>query len=375
MYRYKHHVIDTSLPTGMYAQTMLEDFDNDGRLEYVLGLSLGDLYLYKQHPDGNWQRFLIGRDSPSDVGAAALDVNGNGLLDIVTGGAWFENTGDFTVPFIKHVFDPELASAHDVFVADISGDGKADVVTMSDQNDVRWYRIADKPTDHWIHTHIGEPVHAGVAIGDINGNGSMDIVRTNVWFENLRGDGSVWAVHALPFPPQDQSKLTKYFMVDATHAKVVDVNQSVFNDIVMVENEMPGGKLFWLENVKGDGSEWRYHDIAVPGSPVRGAYHSLVVKDLNGNGAFDVFSCEMEDIGGEEPPRFYIWENVDGKGGEWKEHVILDVNLGGHAALIGDISGNGLPDIITKPWRPGPNNAVGGKPFVMYLENLGPLTD
>ena len=36
-FQFKHHVIDTDLPAGCYAQTALVDLDNDGRLEYVLG--------------------------------------------------------------------------------------------------------------------------------------------------------------------------------------------------------------------------------------------------------------------------------------------------------------------------------------------------
>ncbi|MEA3345907.1 MAG: VCBS repeat-containing protein [Chloroflexota bacterium] len=104
----------------------------------------------------------------------------------------------------------------------------------------------------------------------------------------------------------------------------------------------------------------------------RGAYHSLYVGDLDADGDFDVFSCEMEAVGGKRPPRYYIWENLDGKGGMWQAHVILDANLGGHAAVVGDVTGNGLLDILSKPWDPQPDNALGGKGFVVFLENVGP---
>jgi len=32
--------------------------------------------------------------------------------------------------------------------------------------------------------------------------------------------------------------------------------------------------------------------------------------------------------------------------------------------------GNGLPDVIGKPWHPWRGNAVGGRMFVVFLENV-----
>ena len=67
----------------------------------------------------------------------------------------------------------------------------------------------------------------------------------------------------------------------------------------------------------------------------------------------------------------FIWENLDGVGGAWQEHVIFDGNLGGHEAVVGDVTWNGALDIIAKPWQPHPDNALGGRMFILFLENLG----
>ena len=374
MYKFKPHIIDTTLPKGNYGQTALADINNDGRLEFITGLQRGDVYYYKYNTPDNWTRYMLAKDSPSDVGVTVLDVDGDGWPDLVAGGAWFKNSRKDGELFEKIVFDPGIDNVHDVIAADIDGDGKPEIVIMSDAHDLRWYKIPDDPYQPWPHTVIGAPVHAGAAVGDITGNGSLDVVRTNAWFENVNGDGSVWKEHALPFPPQVQARLTKSFMVNATYAKVCDMNKDGKNDIVMIENEVPGGRLFWLENVNGDGSEWARHDIYVPdlpGQPMRGACHTLIVGDMDCDGDFDIMTCEMEDFPGDEPPKYLLIENVDGKGGKWKEHVIADCNLGGHDAVMGDVTGNGLPDFISKPWLAVEGNAVGGKTFVLFLENLG----
>jgi hypothetical protein len=213
-----------------------------------------------------------------------------------------------------------------------------------------------------------------LAVGDLNGNGHLDVVRTNVWFENARGDGTHWIEHAIgpssPPPPDFRPG----FAFDATKAIVVDMTGNGDQDIVFTDAEIPGGRIWWMENVDGRGQQWRRHDVFVPreGEPRRGAFHSLAVADFTGNGHRDLLSTEMEWVRGASAPRWYIWENADGRGTRWHEHVILDANLGGHETQTADVTGNGKRDIISKPWRPHAQNAVGGKPFVVFLENVSP---
>ncbi len=369
-FQFKHHIIDTDLTGSSYGQTALADVDNDGRLEFITGQRGGDIYWYKYHAPDRWSRHLLGQQSPSDVGGCAIDVDGDGYIDFVTGGAWYRNSRDPGQPFEHIVFDPALQAVHDVVAADLDGDGQMEVITMSDRNNLRWYKIPDDPTQHWIQTDIGPAVHAGVSVGDLDGDGHLDVVRTNVWFQNINGDGTEWIEHAIgpntPPPPD----FRKPFAFDATYSVVCDMNGDGKNDIVFTDAEIPGGKIWWMENVDGLGRVWERHEIPNGDRRRRGAYHSLYVGDLDGDGDFDIFSCEMEAVSGDGPPRWYIWENLDGKGGEWQEHVILDANLGGHVAVVGDMTGNGLPDIISKPWVAQKNNAVGGKMFVVFLENI-----
>lgn len=370
--RFRHHVLDTDLSGRTFGQTALVDLTGDGRPEFVMGLHGGPLFVYQYLAPERWVRHIVGDDSPSEVGLTAFDVDGDGRIDLVTGGAWYRNSGDLATPFERIVFDAALRGVHDAAAADIDGDGRIDLVILSDRSNLRWYKIPEDPRQRWRWHNIGQPVHAGLAVGDLNGNGQLDVVRTNVWFENVHGDGTKWVEHPIgpssPPPPDFQPA----FAFDATKAMVIDMTGNGVHDIVFTDAEIPGGKVWWMENLDGKGTRWRRHDVPLGDDVRRGAFHSLQVADFTGNGRLDIFSAEMEAVRGRGRPRWFIWENLDGRGTQWHEHVILDANLGGHEAVVGDVTGNGRLDIIGKPWRPHAQNAVGGKPFVVFLENISP---
>ncbi|HEY7090702.1 MAG TPA: VCBS repeat-containing protein, partial [Tepidisphaeraceae bacterium] len=97
-YRFEHQFIDTSLTGIDWAQTGAADLDRDGRPEFVIGQKLGSIYWY-DWLNGAWTRHLLGETSPSDVGGAALDVDGDGWIDWIAGGVWYRNSRSPGRPF------------------------------------------------------------------------------------------------------------------------------------------------------------------------------------------------------------------------------------------------------------------------------------
>ncbi len=369
---FRHFVIDTELVGRNFGQTAVADLTGDGRPEFVLGNWDGVLQAYQCESPAQWKRFVIGKASKNDVGLASFDVDQDGWVDLVSGGVWYRNPGRLTETFGEVVFDPNISNVHDIAIADMDGDEKPDIVMMSDRHNLRWYRIPEDCRQPWPKFDIGPAVHAGLAVGDLDHDGDTDVVRTDVWFENLNGKGTQWGQRKIgpntPPPPDFQPK----FAFNATKAAVVDLNKDGWNDIVFTDAEIPGGKVWWMENQDGKGTAWRRHEVFNPrkGEPRRGAFHSLAVQDFNGDGHLDIFTAEMEAVRGESNPRWYIWIQLDGQGLQWQEHVILDANLGGHEAKVADFTGDGKLDIISKPWNAHPKNALGGKPFVVFLENI-----
>lgn len=364
--QFKHHFADCGLSGSTWGQTALADLDGDRDLDFITGQTGGIILWYEYQAADQWVKHVLGLDSPSEVGGAVLDVNGDGRLDFITGGAWYENPPNpRTTNFTRHVFDAQLTRVHDVRVDDMDGDGMRDVITMSDQNDVRWYRVPAEPAAVWPCISIGPPVHSGISTGDIDGDGDIDVVRSNVWFENLRA-GQEWVMHRMTEPWGDKAIA---WQDNATQTRTADINGDGRLDVVIADGENRKARIGWLESPPNPRVEgWVVHLLPKTDTAARGAYHSLHVGDFNNDGLVDIFSAEMELFCGDLPPRWFVWENQDGRG-EFREIVVLDENLGGHEAVCGDVDGDGDLDICSKAWKPIASNGNGGRNHFDFLEN------
>ncbi len=328
-------------------QTALVDVNNNGNLDWVFGMS-GNMFWYQFIPPAEWQLREIGRGARTDVGGCPLDVTGNGWIDFVVGDSWYENTGDpENEGFILHRKNM-LRTAHDVIAVDIDGDGIKDIVQMSDNRDhpvLAWYRIPEDHTLNWDYTKIGPGIHGGIdpkGYGDLNGNGHVDIVRGDAWFENVDGKGQKWNQHDVLIPPGG-SRPDIYGLCLKTW--VIDMNNNGLPDIVQAECDTDNGRVFWWENVN-NGESFVFHPISADSTGQD--FHSLVLADFNNNGYMDILSGGGPLTQGTH--KLFIWENVAGDGSVWKEHLILEGKRI-HEAKAADIDGDGDIDIITKPWR------------------------
>ncbi|MBN1343002.1 MAG: VCBS repeat-containing protein [Phycisphaerae bacterium] len=170
---------------------------------------------WKEHPVALGGREEGKTDHTPEI--RVYDVNGDGLNDLVTSSAhkhgifWYEQVrdGDAT-RWKRHLIDDSWSQAHSITLADIDGDGLLDLVTgkrfMAHNGGdpdafgtlgVYWYQLKRKPNVTWTRHAISlkEGIGSGMnlPVVDLDGDGDLDVVVTGkwggpVWFENKRTD-------------------------------------------------------------------------------------------------------------------------------------------------------------------------------------------
>jgi hypothetical protein len=376
---FRYHLVDQGLPqndrgVGDYGLTALADLDADGDLDFVVGGRTPQperLYWYEYQAADRWLRHDVGTGYQSDVGLAALDVDSDGHLDLVCSGVWFRNPGNADLNkagnWDRFEFAKNAAGAHDIVAADIDGDGGQDLVMMGDGrtklNALCWFKIPADPRQPWERHAIGSGVHGAITpagVGDINGDGRVDIVRADTWYENPAGGTAEWIAHQnIPMGR------TGPFGV-CVRTAIADVDGSGKPAIVMCDADITDSKLVVLRT-DDRGATWTKQEL--PQSFTYGSLHSLAVADFNGDRHLDIVSNEQEELlpVGRLNPRWVLWENQGER--KFTERILLDDRLGGHELQAGDVDRDGDIDIVSKPWGGMTWNRVGGKIHVDFLEN------
>jgi len=271
--------------------------------------------------------------------ASVLDMDGDGDLDIASGRNWYENPhwtrhADFRDG--AETNGPEIDDNSE-FAMDVDFDGKTDVVSSGwmFSKGAFWYKNPGNNNDVWKSTRIHIALNMeGIIHGDIDGDGDEDIL-CNHW-GLVKGQGMTWLEHTRKAP---------WFVEHVVGTKgdvhgngLGDINGDGRMDIVT-----PVG---WYEQpARAKDREWPFHnDYRFTPAKHRGggASHPILVYDVDEDGLNDILIGSSHAYG-----LAWLQQRITGGRRTFKTHWIDTEYSQFHTLALGDLTGDGTPDLVT----------------------------
>ncbi len=312
---------------GPFSETCsVGDLDGDGDLDIAAANNWYEAPLWIKHTRFRDGGEINGPETESNS-EFAMDVNKDGLLDIVSSGwmfmkgvYWYENPGNKTDIWkssrIHRAFNLEGA-----IHAHIDGDEDEDILvnhwSLVEGQGLTWLEHIDEAP--WFIEHVvgRESDSHGNGAGDINMDGRTDFVMRDGWYEQPEDSrASKWEFHPdwLLEPSLGRGNAGSHPLL------VHDVNEDGLNDVIVGNGHSYG--LIWVEQKLENGVRtFEEHYIETDFSQ----FHTLAMGDLNGDGKDDLvagkrlYAHHGDDMGAMEP-LFLFWYDLNG--GDIKRHVL-----------------------------------------------------
>lgn len=365
-------------PIEMSAGVVAADFNHDGFSDIV---QLSSVQNGLEPDPANLKTYLstsatafatptltFNGDDPLYI--ATADVNGDGLPDVVTASVengalavYFNNTlspGSFNTPLVL-----PSPGASQVAIGDMNGDGKLDLVA-ADFNVSLFLQTSPGTFANPISLYSGGA--NWVAVGDLNGDTMPDIALTDAGGVKVLMHTGVASATTYAAPVTVFTQTLNSNVAGANIVAIADVNGDGLNDLVITDPGPTGGMAPTVNVLLQDPA---HHGQFLPAVsyPVaaQSLAQSLVLKDLNGDNKLDIV------IGGTDAVSILLQDPAHpGAFLPAANFTAEDAN----EVAVADVNGDHLPDIIisTGPTQLVVNGVTTTHPGVLLQSATSPGT-
>lgn len=321
-----------------------------------------------------WSRQVVDKKFHAE-GIAVADVNKDGKLDLITGEYWYEGPefkikhemqlpGDYGDGFkgYSHTFA--------VFADDINNDGWIDAIVIDfPGTPCFWLENPKDQPGHWKkHTIWHSACNETPLYKDLFGTGQRVLImgfqpkyvdeKLNLglmaYFKPGKDPTSLWVPHIISHLPSPDKPVpgTQRF----SHGLGVgDLNGDGRLDIMTSGTNTNGQGGWWEQPAKLEGKPWTFHPF-----PFGDACADMYAYDCSGTGKPDILATSAH--------RYGIWQ-LKRRGDSFEKTTLFpDLVSETHAAVLADVDGDGLPDLVTgkRFWSHGKNEPGADKPAYIY---------
>jgi len=271
-------------------------------------------------------------------GVYIKDIDGDGRNDIIGAStedadiAWWKNDGGDPIGWTRQTVAPSFGGAIFVYADDIDGDLDMDIVGAgSFRNQIAWWSNGGQDSIVWTKQIIQNgfnDAHEVCAV-DIDRDGDKDVLGASAglgeitWWRNDGGDPIAWTAQKI-----DSG------CAGARSARAGDLDGD--GDMDVVSAGLMNNEVSWYRNDGGDPIVWT--EIVITGS--FGASHMVRIADMDGDDDLDILGTAYA------ADEIAYWENQGGDPVVWVKRTVTSALDGAVTGCPADIDNDGDTDVL-----------------------------